>query len=116
MRKPHWIAWGVVAAVTVAGALGVVAYRHFDRQAPQQQGSSNTPAGEAPQAPAGPRLALEEALRIAASHVPGEVIQVERDNDDGVEVFEIKVLAANGRILELTLDARDGRVLEIEDD
>jgi uncharacterized membrane protein YkoI len=108
MKKSHLIALGVTAGLAAVGALGYAAWEHFeDRDEPPR---SNREAS------AGALLALNDALGIALSHVPGEVVKVERDREHDVEVIEIKILANNGRVRELTLDARSGAVLEIEDD
>lgn len=61
-------------------------------------------------------LPLEKILAIARQHVPGDVIDVEIEHEDGLIVYEITVLAPNGRVREVELDARTGKVLEIEDD
>jgi uncharacterized membrane protein YkoI len=108
MKKSHLIALVTAAGLATAGALGYAAWEHIEDHDERPR-----PAREAS---AGALLALNEALRIALSEVPGEVVKVERDREHGVEVIEIKILANNGRIRELTLDARSGAILEIEDD
>ncbi|MET0496797.1 MAG: PepSY domain-containing protein [Steroidobacteraceae bacterium] len=109
MQKTHWIAVAVVAAVLGAGGLGYAVRDGLSRHEHHEDARSVESASAS-------QLALEDALRIAVDRVPGEVVKVERDEEHGVEVLEIKVLAANGRVREITLDARDGRVLELEDD
>lgn len=47
---------------------------------------------------------------------PGEIISVEIDEDDGRFIYEFKVLQTNGRLLEIEMDAKDGKVLDIDDD
>jgi uncharacterized membrane protein YkoI len=102
-----------LAAALLIGGIGFFAWESLDdRDGGHDEDESNT----AVEATTGARIALEDALRIATSQVPGEVVKVEREREDGIEVIEIKVLAANGRVRELKLDARDGRVLEIEGD
>ena len=112
MKKPLWIAIIAVATLAALGALGYFAYDRLDwdrldwNEHRELRARSST----------GTRLALEQALQIAQREVPGEVIKVERDREHGIEAIEIKVLAANGRVREITLDAHSGEVLEIEDD
>lgn len=64
----------------------------------------------------GELLPLTKILEVTAANVPGDVIKIELERDDGVIIYELKVLAANGRVRELELDARTGKVLKIEDD
>ena len=59
---------------------------------------------------------LAAILRIAATHVPGEVLKVELEPEDGRVIYEITVLAENGRVREIELDANDGTLIKIEDD
>ncbi len=55
---------------------------------------------------------LDTALRT----VPGEVLEVDLERDDGRLLYEVEILARNGRVRTVILDARTGRVLEVEDD
>lgn len=64
----------------------------------------------------GAALPLQKIIQLATARVPGEVIEVEIDVDDDEITYELKILGRSGRVLEVTLDARDGRILEIEDD
>lgn len=65
------------------------------------------------------RLPLARILAIAQRRVPGEVIDVEldeNDNDDEPAVYELEILTPEGRVVEIRLDARTGAVIEIEED
>ena len=106
-----WLILSVALNVALLGALGYIAYDHLD----DRYGDIEYRWPFRTEAQPGKRLPLEEARRIALSYVPGEIVTVELDRDDGIDVFEIGVLAQNGRLRELKLDARDGRLLEIED-
>jgi len=61
-------------------------------------------------------LPLARILAIVAGHVPGDVIDVELERKHGRWRYEVKVLTSTGRVREVKLNARDGAVLEIEDD
>ncbi|WPB86961.1 PepSY domain-containing protein [Sediminicoccus rosea] len=58
---------------------------------------------------------LSEILALVRPQLGGEVIGVELDEDDGVFVYEIKVLTRGGRRRELQVDAATGRILKVED-
>lgn len=60
-----------------------------------------------------PLSALQQSVRRA---FPGEIIGVKLDEDDGIFIYEFKVLQASGRLLEIEMDARDGKVLDVDDD
>lgn len=60
---------------------------------------------------AGEVLPLATLLeRLQRSH-PGRVLEVELERDDGRWVYEVKLLRADGQLLKLALDARNGDVL-----
>jgi uncharacterized membrane protein YkoI len=107
------------AAVVSAGSIAV--YEHFreergdwddDRLPP----TASAARGMTESVRSGSVLPLAQALDIAARHVPGEVVKVELEDEHGRSMYEIKVLADNGRVREIKFDARTGEVIEIEDD
>lgn len=63
---------------------------------------------------------IAEILARVARQVPGEVLEVEfeRRGHHGTEgwIYEIKVLADDGRVQEVKVDAASGAILEMEDD
>ena len=61
-------------------------------------------------------LPLNDILEIVRRRVPGDVIEVDLDRDDNAWEYEIKVLTSTGRVREVKLNARNGAILEIEDD
>lgn len=61
-------------------------------------------------------LPLTRILQISLARVPGDVIEVDLDREDDGWEYEIKILTSTGRVREVTLDARTGRIIKIEDD
>lgn len=61
-------------------------------------------------------LPLEKILAIATQQVPGDVIEVELEDEKRMLIYEIKILTGTGRVREVKIDARNGKVLSIEDD
>ena len=57
---------------------------------------------------------LESLITDAERRYPGRVVEVELDDDD--DEYEIEILMADGRVVELTYDARNGRLLKVEID
>jgi uncharacterized membrane protein YkoI len=64
----------------------------------------------------GELLPLVKILAIANKEVPGDVIEVELEDEGEALVYEIKILTSTGRVREIKIDARTGTVLNIEDD
>ena len=59
---------------------------------------------------------LERILEVVQQRVPGDVIEVELEREDGLWEYKVKVLTPTGRVRKLYLDARNGAVLKIKDD
>ncbi len=64
----------------------------------------------------GEALPLAQILPQALRTVPGEVLEVELEREHGRLVYEIEILARNGRVRKVILDARTGAVLGVEDE
>lgn len=59
---------------------------------------------------------LARILDVVQQRVPGDVIEVELEREDGLWEYKVKVLTPTGRVRKLYLDARNGAVLKIKDD
>ncbi len=57
-------------------------------------------------------VTLYNALDIAQQHVPGTVSRAEFEQEDGLPVWEVEVLADNGQVYDLEIDARTGEVVK----
>jgi len=58
---------------------------------------------------------IGEILTSAAAKVPGEVVEVELEREHGHWVYELKIIAPDGRMLEVLMDAATATVIQIED-
>lgn len=61
-------------------------------------------------------LPLAEILDRARRAVPGELIKVELELENGAYVYELKILRPDGRVQEVEIDAATANILKIEDD
>ncbi|MEM7470729.1 MAG: PepSY domain-containing protein [Pseudomonadota bacterium] len=59
-------------------------------------------------------LTEDQAIEIALMEVPGEVTEVEKERDDGEQVYEIEILGADGIETEIKIAAQTGEILEVE--
>ena len=64
----------------------------------------------------GRALPLAEILAKMKPDLPGKVIEVVVEIDDGNLVYNLKVLSAKGRLQEIEVDAATGKILKMEDD
>lgn len=61
-------------------------------------------------------LPLPRILTIATGRVPGDVLEVELEDEHGRFIYDLKILAKNGRVREVEIDAKTGAVMKVEDD
>jgi len=65
---------------------------------------------------AGEILPLETILKTARQHHDGKVIGVELEREHNILIYEIKILDDNGELWEIKVNAKDGRLLQQEED
>ena len=63
---------------------------------------------------AGEVLPLSEILAAVEAAQPGRLIEVELERDDGRWVYELELVAPDGRILEIEIDAATADILDID--
>jgi uncharacterized membrane protein YkoI len=64
----------------------------------------------------GRALPLADIIAKVTPQVPGKVIEVDLEDEDGTLVYDLKVLSPQGRLQEIEVDAATGKILKIEDD
>ncbi|HCP64193.1 MAG TPA: hypothetical protein DIU09_06360 [Hyphomonadaceae bacterium] len=69
-----------------------------------------------PVQPASNNLPFLKVQAIALAAVPGEVVKVDLENEHGQDVYEFKILAPSGRVIELEIAAATGQILKREAD
>ena len=57
---------------------------------------------------------LSEVLAVARELGAGDVVKVELDREDGIWVYEIKILTASGRVRELEINAKTLAIIKVE--
>lgn len=57
-------------------------------------------------------LSLEEIMEKVKPRIKGELIETEFDFEDGIPVYEFKYITKSGVVMELYVDARNGKVIK----
>ncbi|NDL67252.1 PepSY domain-containing protein [Anaerotalea alkaliphila] len=85
-------------------------------QAGEQTTNQNTDqaAEQATVQPAGRRITVAEAQKIATDRVDGQIREIELESDDGLLRYEIELRGRDGFEYELEVDASTGQVLKFE--
>lgn len=61
-------------------------------------------------------LPLARILEIVRRDTPGEVLEVEQDEDNDVLTYEVQILTPDDRKIEITLNAHSGAIIEQDED
>jgi uncharacterized membrane protein YkoI len=61
-------------------------------------------------------LPIELILDRVLKDYPGEIVEIDFDDEDDGFIYEIKVLTRRGIVLEIDVDAATGRILDLEED
>lgn len=65
---------------------------------------------------AGDILSLEKILEISRQRMPGKVIEVELEREDGKLIYELEILDEQYKVWKLEVDAMKGDILQVEED
>ncbi len=60
------------------------------------------------------RITLQQAKEIALQRVPGKVMHVDMDLENGVLVYEVFVMTPQGMIFEVEILAKNGKIIKID--
>ena len=61
-------------------------------------------------------LPMAQLLERLHARIPGEVVEVELEREDGVWVYEFKLIDGQGRLLRVYVDAQTGKIVPVEDE
>lgn len=62
------------------------------------------------------RISIDDAMSIALAQIPGEVVKVELDTENGILVYEVDIITMDGIKYELEIDAQTGIILKMKRD
>lgn len=57
---------------------------------------------------------LTDVLKVALERVPGEVVKVELEREDGIWVYEIKILTPQGKRREVEINAKSLEIIKVD--
>jgi len=61
------------------------------------------------------KIDFQTAVNAAVKAVPGKVIYGELDVEDGILQYEFEIVTPNQKVMEVAIDAGDGRVFNVEE-
>ncbi len=57
-------------------------------------------------------LPFKDILAKVQQAYPGQILEAELDDEDGIFVYELKILSSDGRVVEVVYDARTGELMK----
>jgi len=61
-------------------------------------------------------LPLETITAALHEKFPGDILGVKLGEDDGITYYEFKIMTSGGRVIEVEVDPKTGRVVDVDDD
>lgn len=61
------------------------------------------------------KVTIEQAIKTASEKTPGKVIEAELEKKHDKTVWEVEVVTADGKIVEVHVDAESGAVIDVEE-
>ena len=101
--------------VTALGFALLFSLAATDGTAAQRRGRDNDQDQAREAVRRGEVLPIARILQLVAQYQPGDVIEVQLDENRGRLEYEIRVLTPAGRVRELRLDARTGAFVRFDD-
>lgn len=61
-------------------------------------------------------LPLDAVLRAIRDRVPGDIVEIELEREQGRWIYEVEIIDQAGRMRDVLVDARNAEILGTEDD
>jgi hypothetical protein len=115
-RRRLPVSIGIVMLVVISSALYAATQPSPSTPRAALQGTITVDEDQEPTFPALAKLTLQDAIAAAQAAVPGQVLSVGLEEEDGYLVYEVEIVEAQGAITEVLVDAGNGTVLQMEQD
>jgi uncharacterized membrane protein YkoI len=62
------------------------------------------------------KVTIDQAIKTASEKVPGKVVEAELEKKHDTLVWEVEVVTAENKVMEVHIDADSGAVIDVEDE
>ena len=62
------------------------------------------------------KVTIDQAIKTASEKVPGKVVEAELEKKHGTLVWEVEVVTAENKVMEVHIDAESGAVIDAEEE
>jgi uncharacterized membrane protein YkoI len=100
----------LLAGLVGAGSLSACARREPGGKPAAGEAADPAEARRKAEMAAAAPVTIDQAVQLATREQPGTVIEVELEEQGGRAVWEVEIVSADGRVVELSVDASTGSV------
>ena len=62
------------------------------------------------------KVTIDQAIKTASEKVPGKVVEAELEKKHNTLVWEVEVVTAENKVMEVHIDAESGAVIDVEEE
>ena len=62
------------------------------------------------------KVTIDQAIKTASEKVPGKVVEAELEKKHDTVVWEVEVVTAENKVMEVHIDAESGAVIDVEEE
>ncbi len=62
------------------------------------------------------KVTIDQAIKTASKKVSGKIIEAELEHEHGKLVWEVEVVTAENKVMEVHIDAGTGEVIDVEEE
>lgn len=102
--------WGTVTALALGALLilGTPAWSDKGKKDKEEEGNVAELVKDA-------KVTVDQAIKTATEKVSGTVVEAELEKKHGKTVWEVEIVGADGKVMEVHIDAGTGTVIDVED-
>jgi len=97
-------------------ALGAMLVLNGPAWSDQKGKGKKDEAKETVEMAAAAKVTIDEAIKTATEKIPGKVVEAELEKKHGTLVWEVEVVTAENKVMEVHIDAESGAVINVEEE
>jgi len=97
-------------------ALGAVLVLNGPAWSDQKGKGKKDESKETVEMAAAAKVTIDQAIKTATEKIPGKVVEAELEKKHGMLVWEVEVVTAENKVMEVHIDAESGAVIDVEEE
>ena len=102
----------VMLAVTISAVLGLNGPAWSDEKGKGGKNESKETVAMA----AAAKVTIDQAIKTALEKVPGKAVEAELEKKHNALVWEVEVVTAENKVMEVHIDSESGAVIDVEEE